>query len=287
MRSTGLSLFFVSVFAVGLWATISAPVMAAGGSSAAAAAAPKPKPDIEKKIWTNDDFPAVAPQSQASDAAELAAAALVTASPATEPGSENASALVNPEQDPRFYILQMASLQNELASVESQEQQLRNFRTTSSGIQPGLQLYAPCEGIGTDNLIAQLDARRSEILQQMDAVSDTARHNDILPGILRDASDLAPTLETPLSLEEQQDMLKTQARDLARELDETRGIAQTSQAQAQSQGITLAQPRANAGGNMTTNMLENLDRRAQVLQSQISEVEDQARHSGIAPGLLR
>ena len=285
MRTTGRSLFLVSVFAVGLWATISAPVMAAGGSSAAPA--PKPKPDVEKKIWTNDDFPAVAAQAQASNAVELAAAALVTESPAAEPSSENASALVNPEQDPRFYILQMASLQNELASVESQEQQLRNFRDTGAGIQPGLQLYAPCEGVGTDNLIAQLEVRRSEILQQMDAVSDTARRNDIPPGILRDAGDLAATLETPLSPEEQQDMLKTQAHDLARELNETRGIVQASEAQAQSGGITLAQPSANAGGNLTTNMLENLDRRAQALQGQISEVEDQARRSGIAPGLLR
>lgn len=283
MRTTGRSLFLVSVFAVCLWAVTSTPVMAAGGSSAA----PAPKPDVEKKIWTNDDFPAVAQRSQASNTAELAAAALVTESPATEPSSENASALVNPEQDPRFYILQMASLQNELASVESQEQQLRNFRETSAGIQPGLQLYAPCEGVSTDNLIAQLDARRGEILQQMDAVSDVARHNDISPGILRDASDLVTTLEAPLSLEEQQDVLKTQAHDLARELDETRGIAQASEAQAQSQGITLAQPSANTGGNMTTNMLEDLDRRAQALQGQISEVEDQARHSGIAPGLLR
>lgn len=285
MRTIGRSLFFVSVFAISLCATVSAPVLAAGGFSAAPA--PKPKPDVEKKIWTNADFPAAAKPSQASDAAELAAAAFVTESPATEPDSENSSASVNPEQDPRFYILQMASLENELASVETQEQQLRNFRATSAGIQPGLQIYAPCEGVGTDNLIAQLDARRNEILQQMDTLSDTARQNDILPGILRDASDLAAALETPLTSEEQQDMLKTHARDLARELDETRGIAQASEAQAQSQGITLAQPSANTGGNMTTNMLENVDRRSQELQNQISDVEDQARHSGIDPGLLR
>lgn len=285
MRTTGRSLYFVLVFALGFWAALSAPVMAAGGSSAAAA--PKSGPDVEKKVWTNDDFPAVAPASQASDTAELAAAALVTESPSTEPGSENGSASVNPGQDPRFYILQMASLENELASVESQEQQLRNFRETSTGVQPGLQLYAPCEGVSTDNLIALLDSRRREILQQMDAVSDTARRNNIPPGVLRDASDLAAGLETPLGPEEKQDMLKTQAHDLARELDETRGIAQASEAQAQSQGITLAQPSANAGGNMTTNMLEDLDRRVEALQGQISEVEDQARRIGIAPGLLR
>lgn len=282
MRTTGRALFLVSLLVISLWATISAPVIAAGGSSVAAA--PKPIPDVEKKIWTNDDFPTVAPSS---NAAELAVAALVTESSAAEPISENASAVVNPEQDPRFYILQMASLQNELASVENQEQQLRDFRTTGVGIQPGLQLYAPCVGVGTDNLIAQLDARRGEILQQMDAVSDTARRNNLPPEILRDATSLAAGLEAPLSPEEQQDMLKTQAHDLGRELDETRGIVQASEAQAQSQGITLAQPSANAGGNVTTNMLEDLYSRAQALQGEISEVEDQARRSGIAPGLLR
>lgn len=285
MRTTGRSLFLVSMFAVGLWATMSVPVMAAGRSSAAAA--PKPKPDVEKKVWTNDDFPPVAPAAQASNTPELAAAALITESTVTEQGSEGGSALANPEQDPRFYILQMASLENELASLEIREQQLRNFRETSAGIQPGLQLYAPCEGVSTDNLIAQLDARRLEILQQMDTVSDAARRNDILPGILRDASDLAAGLQTPLTQDEQQDMLKTQARDLARELSETRGIAQASEAQAQSQGITLAQPSANTGGNMTTNMLDDLNRRAQALEGQISDVEDQARRSGVAPGLLR
>jgi hypothetical protein len=180
----------------------------------------------------------------------------------------------------------MAALENELASVESEEQQLRNFRATSTGIQPGLQLYAPCEGVSTDNLIAQLDARRTEILQQMDTVSDTARRNNIPPDILADANERLAELETPLTPEEQQEILKTQARDLARELDETRGIAQASVVQAQSQGITLAQPAANAGGNMTTNMLQNLNSRAQALQSELEEVEDQARHEGIPPGLL-
>src|SRR5690242_828152 len=135
MRTSGRSLFLLSVFAVGLWAVLSTPVMASGDPGAAPA--PKPKPDVEKKVWTNDDFPAVA---QTSDTAELAAAALVTESAAAGPASENASGLVNPEQDPRFYILQMASLENELTRVESQEKQLRNFRETSSEIQPGLQL---------------------------------------------------------------------------------------------------------------------------------------------------
>jgi nicotinamide mononucleotide adenylyltransferase len=121
----------------------------------------------------------------------------------------------------------------------------------------------------------------------MDAVGDTARRNGMPPGILRGAGDRAAELETPLTADERRDMIKKRARDLALDLEQTRGIQQASYAQAQSQGITLSQPAANAGGNMTTNMLQGLDSRAQALQSAIGEVEDQARQQGIAPGLLR
>jgi hypothetical protein len=279
MRTNWRSFCFTATIAISLLAVI--PAAAFGGGPAGVAASPRPKPDVEKKVWTNDDF---AP-TQAANSGERAVAALVTESPA-EQAETSASASANPEQDPRFYILQMASLENELASVENREQLLRNFRATSSGIQPGLQLYAPCEGVGTDNLIAQLAARRRDILSQMDTVSDTARRNGLPPGILRDAGDRAAELETPLTADERQDMLKTQAQDLSFQLDQTLGIQQASYARAQSQGITLSQPAANAGGNMTTNMLQNLDNRAQDLQSAIGDLEEQARSEGVALDLL-
>jgi len=283
MRNKWRSLCFTAVIAIGLFAAIPATVF--GGGPAGVAASPQPKPDVEKKVWTNDDFPETPAARPAADSNELAVAALVTESP-TEQAETSAAEPVNPEQDPRFYILQMASLDNELAGVENEEQRLQNFRATGAGIQTGLQIYAPCEGVSTDNLIAQLDARRRDILEQMDAVSETARRNDISPGILRDAGDRAVELESPLTADERKDSIKKQARDLALALEQTRAIQQASYAQAQSQGITLSQPAANAGGNMTTNMLQDLDSRAQALQSAIGDVEDQARQQGIAPGLL-
>jgi hypothetical protein len=280
MRTNRRSFCITAVIAIGLVAALPATVVGAGRAGASSS----PNPDVQKKVWTNDDFRA-AGASQAANSAELASAALVTESPAGQEGA-SAPAPLNPEQDPRFYILQMASLENELASVEGEVRQLRNFRTTGTGIQPGLQLYAPCMGVGTDNLIAELDARRRDILDRMDAVSDTARRNNMPPGILRNAGDRAAELETPLTADERQDMLKAQARDFALQLDQTRGTLQASYAQAQSQGITLGQPPANVGGNMTTNMLRDLHGRAQALQSEIGQIEDQARHEGIAPGLL-
>jgi hypothetical protein len=279
MRTNWRSFCFTAVIAIGLFAAI--PTTAFGGGPAGVAASPRPKPDVEKKIWTNDDFPATQAESRAASSNVRVVATLATEPPA-EQAETNAAAPLNPEQDPRFYILQMASLENELAGVEDQEQRLQNFRATSAGIQPGLQIYAPCEGVGTDNLIAQLDARRRDILEQMDAVGDTARRNGMPPGILRGAGDRAAELETPLTADERRDMIKKRARDLALDLEQTRGIQQASYAQAQSQGITLSQPAANAGGNM-----QGLDSRAQALQSAIGEVEDQARQQGIAPGLLR
>ena len=283
MRNKWRSLCFTAVIAIGLFAAI--PATAFGGGPAGVAASPQPKPDVEKKVWTNDDFPATPAARPAADSNQLAVAALVTESP-TDQAETSAAEPVNPEQDPRFYILQMASLENELAGVENEEQRLQNFRDTGAGIQTGLQIYAPCEGVSTDNLIAQLDARRRDILEQMDAVSETARRNDISPGILRDAGDRAAELETPLTADERKDRIKKQARDLALALEQTRAIQQASYAQAQSQGITLSQPAANAGGNMTTNMLQDLDSRAKALQSAIGDVEDQARQQGVAPGLL-
>lgn len=285
MRITGRTFPRILLVVVGMWAVFPAVALAAGGSSQPAAA--KPKPDTGKKVWTNDDFASA--ESQAANSADLAVAALVTESAPSAADSENADESVNPEQDPRFYIQRMAFLDDELASIEIREQQLRNFRATGTGIQPGLDIYAPCVGVSTDNLIAQLDRRRHEILQQEDDLSDTARRNNVPPAILRDARDLAAQLETPSTPtpEEQLDILKEQARDLARQLDETRAVRQASDAQARSQGMVLIQPRPNAGGTMTTNMLQNLDNRAQALQNQISEVQDQARQNGVDPGLLR
>jgi hypothetical protein len=280
MRITG-RLFPLLLVVVGFCATFPAMALAAGGPTQPAS---RPKPDTGKKVWTNDDFPSS--QSQTASPVDLGVAALVTES-ATSADSEGPSESANPEQDPRFYIERMASLEGELASVEDQEQRLRSFRETGAGIQLGLNIYAPCQGITTDNLIAQLDDRRQEILQQMDTLDDTARRNGFPPDILTNASERAAALEAPLTPEEAQGTLKERARDLARQLDDTREVVQASNAQAQSQGITLSGPRPNAGGTMTTNMLQNLDNRAQALQNEISEVEDQARQNGIDPGLLR
>ena len=67
-----------------------------------------------------------------------------------------------PEKDPLWYAQQLAALSAEFDATSIKEERLRQFRTTGSapGVRIGLQLNAPCEGITTDNEIAQLAIRR-------------------------------------------------------------------------------------------------------------------------------
>jgi hypothetical protein len=53
------------------------------------------------------------------------------------------------------------------------------------------------------------------------------------------------------------------------------------------QGITLLQRTPGEGGNMTTDLLDRLDSRANALQDEISNAEDAARSIGLQPGDLR
>jgi hypothetical protein len=71
------------------------------------------------------------------------------------------------------------------------------------------------------------------------------------------------------------------------ELVQVRAITAAMREQAAGQGFTLLQPVAGAGGNMTTDLLDRLNNRATVLQSEISAAEDDARSAGLSPGELR
>jgi hypothetical protein len=196
MRISG-RVFFPLLAAIAVSVSLAIPVktFAAGTGSdgasgvAKSAASPQPKPDEEKKIWTNDDFArAGGTFQQIGDAAPTQAAGALqmtrrqAAAIVREPVV--ASRPINPEQDPRWYAQQVGPLESELASIESREQQLRDFRATGKGLPTGLNIIAPCEGISTDNLIAQFDAQQQELLQQMDTLEDTARRNGLPPGIL-------------------------------------------------------------------------------------------------------
>src|SRR5579863_9958864 len=111
-------------------------MLVAGFPSAAAAAgdgAPAPaspaaaKPDREKKVWTNDDFarPSAASNAGPDTASELNSAPRLTAVP---PTAKSAAITASASADEAaWYAQQEASLDSELANIDTQEQQLRDF----------------------------------------------------------------------------------------------------------------------------------------------------------------
>jgi hypothetical protein len=276
-----------ALFCVGLVAP--AATFAAGDPAKPAAS---PKPDSQKKVWTNDDVerlnPAFVEYRESQNSTGSATSAPIVVVKPLAPAARRAvvRAPLAPEQDPRWYAQQVTALQAELSAIDNHEDELRQFRATSAGLPTGLILNAPVEGITTDNLIAQLEARRQEIAQQIDALSDLARQNDLPPGILAEGRGLAETADQP-TVEEQRVAAVRLARDASSELAEVQGVVAGMHEQTSSQGMTLLQPTPGEGGNMTTDLLDRLDSRANDLQSVISGAQDEAQSLGVPPGDLR
>ena len=264
-----------SLYAAGLLLVVSAIAFAGGANPPAS---PHPKPDRQTKVWTNEDVealgPRFAPGSEAVPVVPGQAAVTANAVSAPLPAGQN----------PQWYAEQLTLLETELASVSDQlsdtRSSLRQFRAASAGVQTGLNVVAPCEGITTDNFIAQLEARRQEILEQMDALSDTARSNGMLPGILVEGRGRV-SAETPVTPEQEARALAEHYESLSDQLADTRLTIAAMHADTTSQGATLLQPQAGWGGNMTTNLLEDLYNQQSAFESEMSATEDQLRRAGL------
>ena len=260
---------------------LSPAVASPGANGGAPAAHPKPARDI--KIWTNEDLSTLGPRLETasepvqSEAASTEAAAVASETPAVS---------FAPEKDPKWYATQLDMLEAELGRLTDQEEQLRQFRATSQGLPTGLNISAPCEGMTTDNRIAQLDARRLEIAQEIDALGDTARANGMSPGVLVEGRGRV-NVETELAPEERRQALIDRYRDVSAELAATQDTVASVNDYATSQNVSLIQPDARWGGNMTTNMLQSLRDRRASLSADSASLEDDARLEGVAPGALR
>jgi hypothetical protein len=255
---------------------VAAPALA-GGSTAKADAA-RPAPDVPRRVYTNDDLGWPSAQAAATTAIPSAPVVVVLKAAPSKP--------LEPLQDPRWYAQQAASLEEELAGLSSREETLRRFRASSKGLPTGLVLDAPCEWITTDNLIAQLDLRRAQVLRQLDELDDTARRNGVAPGAVAEARAL-PQVFPQLTAEERQAGLAESYRQRAEELAGTRAEIEGMDQVATDQRMTLLRAEPGWGGNMTTDLLQRLDARAGTLQGQLRGLEDDARRAGAQPGLLR
>ena len=245
-------------------------LLPAAASAGGGAGAPAPHPVRDVKVWTNEDVMALGPRFETAAAPAQAPAAQATATSVSAPA---AAALVAPGQDPQWYAEQLASLENELAAVSGREQYLRNFRASGTALGTGLNVVAPCEGVGTDSLIAQLAARRMEISREIDALGDTARINGMAPGILvagRGRANLPA-----LTAAQRQQSLEERSRIVSGELAATEATLSAARAEAVSKGVSLLQPDSRWGGNMTTNLLQGLYDRRSTLQSDAAAIEEE------------
>jgi len=273
---------------------------------AANATSSRPKPDREKKIYTNDDVAAVARNGATSvgnafpaDNANPSAAGAVLVPgqriPIAQPRVTVALPLA-PEKDPIFYAQQYVALTARLTDIDNELERLRNFRASDAapgssapGFTVGLDIYAPTDGgISTDAQIEQLQQQRAAIQSQMSDLEDRARTNGIAPEVLRNAPQIAERAENVAPLNPRQQLIVTreQLDQLQADLAEVRDTEAAMHQEAAAQKITLY-PENKYGGGFTADYLKQLSKAQSEIQQQINNVQDTARQAGIPPGDLR
>ncbi len=307
MRNKTLAVsLFTAVLAVILSFMLAIPAFAAGDDKPAApaptatyapSATPAPsatRPDREKKVYTNDDIDQMWPKEQgAANAAPTASAnalgpAQVRRSFSVSRAARARIVQVSPERDPVRYAAQMEALNVELDSISSREASLRDFRATGTGpgLTIGLQFDAPCDGITTDNAIAQLEMRRRGIEEQIDELQVAARQNGVSPAVFQNPAEILQAAQKPLSPGQERAELRERQSELIGKLDGVQNQLAGMSNAAAAQGITLLPVTPNWGGNLTTNRIQSLDERASQIQNAISENEEAARRAGLAPTAL-
>ena len=261
------------------------PIPAYAGGADAATAKP-PVPAREKKIFTNDDLeakygkPSVAGEIKSSEAISASAEPASAARPSSAARRERLA----PEKDPQWYAQQTVSFSDEIASIDSEAQRLLQFRLAGNTPRAGtgLIMNAPCDGISTDNRIAQLLARRREIEAQMSELEDTARRNDMPPGLFVDAPAIAAASRQTglLTPAQQRAALAKKVGQLSDQLSETQGVIADMAADAAARRMTLLRPNGY-GANMTTDLLQRLGTQSAMLQAEINSLTDEALRAGV------
>jgi hypothetical protein len=248
----------------------------------------RPKPD-SAKVYTNDDLgwkgATPAPTGEVQPGQTAGGFVVPSSSPKALRTPSAPPAALNPQQDVQWYAGPLKQMQAELAGIENQEAQLRDFRASGStqGQTTGLTLNAPAEGITTDNLIAQLDARRQELNARIDELNDMAGASGVAPAAVAQAAEAGPQL----SPDEQREELIARHAQLSDELAKTQSVAADMRQQAAANGTSLLPPTPGFGGNMTTDLQSRLAARADKLQNEINNTAGDALGLGTPPGDLR
>ena len=88
-------------------------------------------------------------------------------------------------RDAKWYALQIQSLQEEIAKIDTDLRTLVEARKSGKGITDAVALDQEPEGVTSEGQVEVLQKRRIVILHQIDGLEEQARHNEIVPGELR------------------------------------------------------------------------------------------------------
>lgn len=275
---------FVSLFVLFLAAafasTVAAPAFAGGPGDGPAS--PKPKPPVEKKVYTNDDIDALAAKYGGPAQRNPSATNSVSQRASAPSAAASTPAILPNGQNPVWYAQQMVNMQAELASIGTEIADLQQYRaspsTAAPGVSAGFGLYGPFGAITTWNRIDQLVRQRQQIEAEMNSLADTASANGFSPGLLRDSDRILQAAESRVvvSPRERQAILAKQEKVYQAQLGQVQQTLGSISQQAAAQNITLNPVRPGFGGNVLTNNIQDLDNRAGDLQQKITEIQDQA-----------
>ena len=123
-----------------------------------------------KKVWTNDDVAAASPG--------VTVAAKAATSPTPSATGANAHLAVQLRD-------KLEKLQSQLKGVGTQLDELKRFQAGESSGDAGRQLHKRYSSAPIPEQIAKLEEKRNNLQEQIEAIYEQARKQDILPGQLR------------------------------------------------------------------------------------------------------
>ena len=88
-------------------------------------------------------------------------------------------------RDAKWYALQLQSLREELAKIDTDVRTLVEARKSGKGITDAVALDQEPDGVTSEGQMEVLRKRRAVLLRQIDALEEQSRHNAIVPGELR------------------------------------------------------------------------------------------------------
>jgi len=88
-------------------------------------------------------------------------------------------------RDAKWYARQIQTLHDELAKIDIDLRALAQARKSGKGVTDAVALDQEPEGVTSEGQIDVLRKRRVELLRQVDALEEQARHSAIVPGDIR------------------------------------------------------------------------------------------------------